>query len=103
MIKIVNNSFYLYLRCSEINEQTQLEPGCLEIMDTLRSVNIFYIFNGFQFHNNTFFYKQICNILPYRDLIIIDWYGLLLLYFKTLLSKFMGKGILINFLKKAIP
>ena len=49
------------------------------------------------------FYQQISHLIPYDYLVIVDWYGPLLLNVKASLSQFVGKCILVDFLEESVP
>ena len=98
---IIYYSFYLYLWCSKVNEQTYRQPGGFKIIDTLCFMNVFNIFYSFQFNKNVSFYQQIRKIFSDQCFFIIYRYCPLLLDLKTFLSQFVSKCVLIDFFKKS--
>ena len=65
-------------RRSEINQQADLQTGCLKIIQALRSVNIVERFHRFNLDDDASFYQKISNVIADHDFPIAN-IGLVLL------------------------
>jgi hypothetical protein len=84
-VEIVYDSLYLYFWCSEVDKQTYLLPGCLQVVEALRFVDVFDGLYGLQFDKYLSLYQQVGQVFPDNDVIVMNRYRSLLLNFQSLL------------------
>lgn len=87
---------------SEVEQQTYLKFCRFEVIHQLCFVFRRYCLSSFQFENDFIVNQQVSEILTDRLFFLEDLDRDLLFHRTTVFGQFLGKGIFINFLEKAI-
>jgi len=99
-LKTSNYSLDLNARLPEIEQQAQVQSGCLQVIDALGHVRFVERANRFQFNHDGILDQQVSHILARDDTVVMNRNPLLLQNRQPGLAQFMGQGIFINLLRK---
>jgi hypothetical protein len=97
----VGDAFNLQTRFAEIQEQAELETGCLEVVQALRMVRFLKRPGDLQFDYEPIFNQHVGEILANDDAVVTDPDRVLLGNTQTSLPNFVRQRVLIDLLKES--
>lgn len=94
-------AFDLQPGVAEVNQQAEIQSSRLEIIQTLRTVDIIQRSDRFQLNQYSVLYQQVGSIFANNDTVVTHDDAVLLEHIQIGISKFVRKRIFIHFFQEA--